>query len=196
MNDFYKRYQSKELFPIFSNRILPKSRPEYKDYLEWMGLQDQNTDPLTVLARSGGGKVTDNLQVYPMPEKTEDGKYKSYFFVNGLRYLSDIVLELIPSLEVGQMLFPMLDCNNFVDPLAVALRADDPAFLVGYCPRYIAQEIGCLAQEANNSLLITVNKINKTAPYQMMLSCKAEALWPDGFKACSRDECEILTMNS
>ena len=33
MQDLHKVYQSKELFPIFANRILAKSRPEYQDYL-------------------------------------------------------------------------------------------------------------------------------------------------------------------
>ncbi|MDY0030283.1 MAG: HIRAN domain-containing protein [Pseudobdellovibrionaceae bacterium] len=193
MTDFYKLYKSEELFPIFSNRVLPKSRPEYKNYLEWMGMEEQDVNPLTFLARSGGEKATDNLLVYPMPEKTADGKYKAYFFVHGLRYVPESTLELISSLQIGQRLFPMADLNNSADSLAIALRADDPAFLIGYCPRYIAKEIGELAKRPNCSLEITVNKVNKEAPFQMMLSCKAEAIWPEGFDVCDKEECCPLT---
>lgn len=192
MRDFKKTYESNELFPIFSNRILPKSRPEYHDYLEWMGLENSDVDPLMLLARSGGEKLTDNLQVYPMPEKTEDGKYKSYFFVHGIRYIAPEVLGLIGSLKVGQRLFPMSDCNNPADALAIALRADNPSFMVGYSPRYIAKELGILAHHPSSLLSITVNRINKNAPYQMMLSCKAEAVWPDDFETCAGEECNLL----
>ncbi len=193
MNDLDKQYKSEELFPIFSNRILPKSRPDYSEYLEWMGLEDQEIDPLAILTRSGGEKATDNLQIYPMPEKTEDGKYKAYFFVNGMRYLPTPVVDLIEKLEIGSQLFPMLDCNNSKDTLAVALRADDPTVLVGYCPRYIAEEIGELAQNLNHSLKITVNRINKSAPSQMKLRCKVEAIWPEDFQACNREEFKLLS---
>lgn len=192
MTDLNKVYRSSELFPIFSNRILPKSRPEYRDYLDWMGLEEESTDSLGILARSGGGRVTDNLQVYPVPEKSPDGKYKSYFFAHGLRYMAEVVLQLIPNLEVGQRLFPMLDCNNLAHSLAVALRADDPAFLVGYCPRHMAEGIGALAKQPSSTLQITVNKVNKNAPYQMMLRCKAEAEWPEGFEPCTADEYKLL----
>ena len=33
MTDLYATYESKELFPLFANRLLSKSRPEYKDFL-------------------------------------------------------------------------------------------------------------------------------------------------------------------
>lgn len=192
MSELNRVYQSPELFPIFSNRVLPQSRPDYKSYLQWMGLEEDDGDPLAILARSGGGKVTDNIQLYPVPEKTVEGKYRSYFFVNGVRYLHPLILELIPTLTEGQRLFPMLDCNNSSHALAVALRADDPAFLVGYCPRHAADEIGTLAKKENSSLLITVSRVNKGAPYQMMLRCKAESDWPENFETCARDECQPL----
>ncbi len=35
MIDLEKTYESETLFPIFQNRLLSKSRPEYEDYLEW-----------------------------------------------------------------------------------------------------------------------------------------------------------------
>ena len=30
-------YESVDLFPLFANRLLPKSRPEYEAYLRWSG---------------------------------------------------------------------------------------------------------------------------------------------------------------
>jgi len=193
MNDLTKVYRSSELFPLFSNRILPRSRPEYSDYLKWLGFKDNDsTDPLSILARSGGETATDNIQVFPMAEKTDDGKYEAYFFVQGIRYLHEDIQEMVMSLEEGSAVFPMLDYCNPKDKLAVALRANDPALLIGYCPRHLAKELGLLVKNSDSKLQMFVKRVNKTAPYQMRLSCKIEALWPDNFQPCDQEECEPL----
>src|SRR5213593_3618283 len=38
MEDFEEIYESEELFPVFANRLLSESRPEYDSYLLWGGL--------------------------------------------------------------------------------------------------------------------------------------------------------------
>ena len=35
MENLEEIYESNELFPVFANRLLPKSRPEYEAYLQW-----------------------------------------------------------------------------------------------------------------------------------------------------------------
>jgi len=50
MEDLGEVYESAELFPIFANRLLPKSRPEYEAYLRWSGFDPANPpDPIAVL---------------------------------------------------------------------------------------------------------------------------------------------------
>jgi len=44
MKDLYSSYVSEALFPLFSNRVLPKSRPEYKTYLQWLGMSESAYD--------------------------------------------------------------------------------------------------------------------------------------------------------
>ena len=47
-------YYSHELFPLFANRLLAKSRPEYQAYLNWLGVVGpESNDPMLLLARSG-----------------------------------------------------------------------------------------------------------------------------------------------
>src|SRR5713226_709922 len=58
-------YVSQHLFPAFSNRVLPESRPEYRDYLAWLSMAENDRDPAAILARSGGRRVTDTLEVFP-----------------------------------------------------------------------------------------------------------------------------------
>lgn len=43
MQDFSKTYTSNTLFPLFKNRLLDKSRPEYAEYLTWLGLSSEST---------------------------------------------------------------------------------------------------------------------------------------------------------
>jgi hypothetical protein len=80
MRDLDVVYLSNELFLPFSNRILPKSRPEYRDYLDWLGLDESKANELDVLARSGGQRATDTLEIIPCPEPTSDNSYMVYFW--------------------------------------------------------------------------------------------------------------------
>jgi hypothetical protein len=89
-------YLSSELFPLFSNRILPKSRPQYRDYLDWLGLDESKANGLDVLARSGGQRATDTLEIVPCPEPTSDNNYMVYFFGHGLRHLSQRTSNVCP----------------------------------------------------------------------------------------------------
>ncbi|MEO1378161.1 MAG: DNA-binding protein, partial [Cyanobacteria bacterium J06635_10] len=60
---FYKVYKSKIIFPLFSNRIMRRSRPDYKNYIERLNIPENEDEPINILARSGGKKATDTLEV-------------------------------------------------------------------------------------------------------------------------------------
>src|SRR5258708_4204998 len=53
MKELHDTYYSEKIFPLFANRILAKSRPEYGDYLRWLGFEGQEVTDLELLARSG-----------------------------------------------------------------------------------------------------------------------------------------------
>jgi len=89
MTDLNAEYVSDKLFPLFANRVLPKSRPEYSDYLQWLGLSGASHDALEELARTGGLRATDTLELIPCPAPTEGNRYEVFFFCRGLRHLSE-----------------------------------------------------------------------------------------------------------
>lgn len=62
-------YTSVELFPLFSNRLMRSSRPDYQDYIQWLNIPQNEKDPIAILARSGGRKATDTFEIFPCPEK-------------------------------------------------------------------------------------------------------------------------------
>jgi hypothetical protein len=185
MNRLDTKYISDVLFPLFANRLLTKSRPEYDKYLSWMGFQQGRIDPLELLARSGGERATDSLQVYPCPEKTPEGKYETYFFCHGMRHLRGNVPQEILKLAPGEMLLPMLDVFNPYDSQAVALRTSDPAMMIGFCPRYLARDLRDLILHSKDTFCLLVERVNVDAPIQFRLLCKVTADWPEGFKPCS-----------
>jgi hypothetical protein len=196
MNQLNVKYVSKVLFPLFANRLLTKSRPEYNRYLNWMGFHHGDANPLEELARTGGERVTDSLQIYPCPTKTSDGKYVTYFFCHGIRHLRGGSSQEIVKFESEQKLLPMFDLLNPFDEQAVALRTSDPAMMIGYCPRYLAHDVRELASMAKASFDLKVELINHDAPIQFRLLCRLTATWPDGFNPCSEPAFQSLIPRS
>lgn len=192
MSNLNAEYRSTDLLPLFSNRILPRSRPEYFDYLRWMALDASDADPLTVLGRSGGLKSTDSLAIYPLPTRDEDGEYRVLFFCHGLRYSAENALARIAQLGVGDRLYPMHDMQNPMDQQAIALRSDDPAAFLGYCPRFFARDFRTLLQRRRASASITVVRVNTDAPIEFRLLCEFRSPWPAGFHPCDGEEYEVL----
>lgn len=186
-------YRSTELFPLFSNRILPKSRPEYRDYMRWLGLSPEEYDELEELARTGGQRATDSLEIFPCPEPTADKLYVVYFFSHGLRYLIPENLARISTLVSGEKLLLAKDVQNKFDETALILRTEDPMSLVGYCPRYYSSEFSKLLDLVGpQKVEVSVERVNLDAPTRLRLLCKVVAPWPAEFSPCAREMFETI----
>jgi len=183
MRDLYKQYQSTELFPLFANRIVSKARPEYRKILYWLNLNENEDDPLELLARTEGIRKTDTLVVFPCPEEQKDGTVFVRFFSHGIRYLSESSIHRIDELKSGARLYLMRDVQNEHDAFALALRTGDPKTIVGYCPRYLATDFGQLIAEPKE-VEVHVERVNRDAPTQLRLLCALRAPWPDDFTPC------------
>lgn len=192
MTNLSTRYRSHELFPLFANRLLSKSRPEYQSYLGWLGTESGNDDPLTLLARSGGLRATDSLMMYVCPEPTRNGKYELHFLSHGISHLPPCADQRIGVLEKNERVFPMFDVLNPYDPNAVALRTDDPPTMIGYCPRFVARDVRRIFEKTSpanrDSIKFVVERVNQDAPHQFKLLCKMTAPWPRDFSPCSDPE--------
>ena len=111
MTDFNKIYESEYLFPLFKNRLLPKSRPEYQKYLNWLDLDENNYSYFEELSRTGGTKATDSFRILQIPEN-KNGKYEVSFFINGIRYLTSNSIDRIDRLEKNRSLYLMRDIQK------------------------------------------------------------------------------------
>jgi hypothetical protein len=179
-------YVSEQLFPLFTNRLVPPGRPEYGDYLKWLSVPSSERDPVAILARSGGRRVTDTLEVFPRPERNDRGEYEVHFLLHGLNHMPPESVERASLLKRGEQLLVMRDFQNPHDSEALALRTAETferdMYLLGYCPRYLRGDIIKL-MNWRLSPRIVVERVNLSpAPAQFRVLCRALMTWPDGFE--------------
>ncbi|MEW6378301.1 MAG: HIRAN domain-containing protein [bacterium] len=181
MTDLASSYESEELFPIFQNRLLSKSRPEYNDYLNWLSLEKDTISPFEELARTGGIRATDSLQLFPIPEE-RNGKYEVIFFAHGISHLAPGYIEKVNQLSQGTKLYVMRDIQNEFAPYALTLRTGDTREIAGYCPRFFTRDFGRLIDiNGAENVEVTVVKVNVNSPLQFKLLCKLSTSWPSKF---------------
>lgn len=183
MTELDSVYESDELFPLFNNRVLTSSRPEFGQFLQWLDIEEP--DPFVMLGRTGGERATDSLLVFPKPEMSEQGRYTVHFFSHGIGHLRQEERRRIADLHPGERLLPLLDVQNDKDAGAIALRTDDPPVIAGYVPRFLAHDLRELMSGCALDVSLRVHQVNTSAPSQLRLLCVADAPWPVGFAPCS-----------
>lgn len=171
MKNLHKSYFSTELFPLFANRLLCKSRPEYPAYLQWLNIQETEQDNLMLLlARSGGQRATDSLEVFPSLTRHVNGNYEFYFFSRELRQLPKETRNRINFMSQNEPLRFIPTILNKRKTYAMTLQADD-SVRVGFCPSYLVENFWpSIAQMKKMSL--TIAKVNPEAPLQFRLWCR------------------------
>lgn len=173
-------YESTTLFPVFRSRLLSSNRPEYEQFLHWLDLPERDNDPIAILARSGGKRETDKLEVFPRPKQSINGTYSMHFFVHGIRHISGAE-EKVHELSCGDRLVLIPEPENKFDQLALRLEKDGTA--IGYCPRYVNSDFGKLLATGPEKCVVRVQRVNlEPVPIQFRLLCKFETPWDSCFK--------------
>ncbi len=189
-------YVSATLFPVFANRLFPKRRPEYAQLQTWAELPASDPDPLVVLARTLGPRVTDMFEVFARPEPQADAGYSVIFFAHGLAHRTADERRQAVALAAGASLRIESDAANVADTQALRILAPDGTH-VGFVPRYLCSDVHELRGRcADGSPQVQVRRVNPDAPPQFLLLCVLTACWPDGFAPCSQDEYQPLLPNA
>jgi hypothetical protein len=169
--DLDKIYSSTELFPLFSNRLMSRSRPDYLKYIESLNILVGEDDPMTVLSRSGGSKATDTYEVFPCPKIDGNGNYHTHFFVRGLQYMPKCSIDKAVQLQQGDILYLSHDFQNPYDRKSLLLHTED-CHNLGYCPRYLSQDIFTMLQKHPQQVKVKIERVNPSpAPMQFRLLC-------------------------
>lgn len=177
-------YRSRELFPLFSNRLMPNSRPDYVEYVQRLGLTPTEIHPLDLLGRSMGARATDAIELFPLPVCL-NGRYVTFFLLRGIRHRTPEQQARIEKLVAGEKLLPQPDARNAHDTYAVQLLTTSDGIFVGHVPSYLAEDVSRLCCE-NELPEVTVDRVNPSpAPVQHRVLCRLEAIWPVGFEPYS-----------
>jgi hypothetical protein len=198
--DLDVRYISDDLFPLFANRLLAKSRRDYPAFVEWLSLPDDEADPVALIARSGGHRATDALEIFQCPERDATGLVRMHFFAHGLQHFSPQTIERAARLKAGEPLLLLHDFQNSYDPSALMLRTAEEVpgdiYPVGYCPRYLLPDVFELLKRSQTSVRVSVLRVNPPpAPIGFRLLCRLTAAWPAGYQPFSGAEYQPLSTN-
>ena len=183
--NLHHAYESESLFPVFRNRIMPRSRPDYGDFVRRLDL-DVDTDPFEVLIRSEGWRATDRVEVFAHPERTPDGALTTLFFVRGIRHL-DGAAAAVDEVQAGDVLELVDEPNNSVNPRAI-LVSTRTGRRVGWAPDCLLETIHQL-RDLDAPIEVTAEHVNPdTSPPHMRLLCRLRAPWPDGYEPLTDPE--------
>lgn len=130
--DGHRIYEDAKLFPIFAERIMSPRRPDRPGVMEALGL-DVDAEPFEVLARSGGRRVGDTIELVPVPRPAADGSTTIDFFVHGVRHMTSEAQARITGLQADERLQLEPEPENDVESRAVLVTDTDKVRL-GYVP--------------------------------------------------------------
>ena len=179
--DLHSVYESGRLFPVFRNRLMPRRRPDYDDFLRRLAL-DAEPDPFEVLIRSEGWRATDRIEVFAHPDRTSDGELTTLFFARGIRHL-DGAAEAVGEVRTGDVLRLEDEPNNPVNRRAI-LVSTRTGRSVGWVPDCLLEMVHDLREMG--VVEVTAEHVNSdTSPPHMRLLCRLTAPWPDDYEPLS-----------
>ena len=183
--DLHRVYKSETLFPVFLNRQMPRRRPDYGQYVGKLGL-DIDSDPFEVMARNEGRKLTDRIEVFAPPIRTEDANLTTLFFVRGLRHREGAT-EAVAALRSGDLLALADDPQNEANPSAIFVNTPQGK-PVGWVPDYLVDTVHDLRDLiGEDAISITAEHVNPphvVAP-SMRVLCRLSAPWPNNYQPLS-----------
>ncbi len=185
--NLHRVYESPKLFPVFRNRQMSRRRPDYRTFVSKLGL-GIDRHPFEVMARNEGRKLTDRIEVFAPPNRTDDAKLTTSFFARGIRHVEG-ASEAVEAMLPGDLLTLVDDLENEMNPRAIRVATPEHK-PVGWVPEYLLNTVHELRERAAESVIsITAEHVNPpdVAP-SMRLICRLTAPWPDGYVPLSGPE--------
>ncbi|KZS63506.1 hypothetical protein [Mycobacterium ostraviense] len=132
--DLDRVYESARLWPFFDLRVMDRKRPDFPQYVRWLGLT-VDAPRLDILSRSGGEQKGDNVYLAEAPPVADDGGTQAVFLARGVSYaIRQYGTEAAASsLRGGDHLMVVDDDTNEANPRALLLTTAEGA-AVGWIP--------------------------------------------------------------
>ena len=176
-----RRYRSRQLFPLFQNRVMNPSRPDRPEYLRRLGL-DENADVMSELAASGGQRRTDTYRVFPAIVPGDAGGRFSYrCLLHGLRHRQPEAIRRTECLEESETLKVSSVLDNPTAMLAIKVQTQD-CHHIGWVPRYLVDDLQQDGAWMVTDAKATVAQVNLDAPLSHRLLVDFSGKLPAGFR--------------
>ncbi len=156
-----KDYRSSKLFSLFNNRVMQPNRPDFKDYIQSIALSE-DSDPIDMLAVSGGNRVTDAYEIFPKLLKNADGGFACRFFVHGIKFMTQAAQERLELLKAHEELCLALELTNPLNEYGLQVQTAD-YHMIGWAPRYMARDLALAMTGPLGSCRARVVRLNPMA---------------------------------
>jgi hypothetical protein len=187
-SEITRRYRSERLFSLFSERVLDPSRPDRPGWLNALAL-GQVARPMEILARSGGHRPGDSIEVVPEPQVDTTGRTTCDFMVHGVRYQAG-ASERISLLAEGERLRLVEQPNNPANRRAL-LVTDKESHPLGWVPDPLLDYVHTVRSQGNP--VVTVVRANgPEIGYHLRLLVHLDGKVAPGYRAFSGPEWETL----
>jgi hypothetical protein len=192
-------YESEQLFPLFSQRAMAPRRPDYSRWVTKLGLEDDAT-PWEQIARSGGVREGDTIQLFPVP-LVDNGILTCSFLVHGIRHIFDHALTIgdvqrtisreeldaqLRALRPGDQLLLADQRDNAFNVDAI-LTTTTNLFPLGWVPNLLVEDLHRL--EDRQRIDVRVQQVNSPdAGWHLRLLAQITASVPLNFEVFSGDQ--------
>lgn len=167
--DLDAEYCSARMFPLFAQRLMRPSRPDFSRYRRSLHLED-SASRWEELARTQGQRHGDSIRVVAEPLVRPDGTSSATFFVNGLRHVlpahpeSHVVLS---SLAVGDRLDVRAEPDNPADPRALVVTSDGAH--LGYVPRVLLDHVDAVRAGGHALVVVGTNDASVAPAFRLLV---------------------------
>lgn len=176
-SDIDHQYESATLFPIFAERILDQSRPDRTTLYDALDLV-ATAGPMEFLARSGGRRAGDRIELLPTPS-IDGTRTECTFLVHGVRHIEG-ASEAVDRLHPGQRLDLQAEPDNPSDPDAVLVTTDGTR--LGWVPNPLLEYVRAVM--ATGDVRVTVVRANpRQFGHHMRLLVSLEGAAPRDYVA-------------
>lgn len=187
--ELYRTYESKQLFPLFQNRMMRADRSDFPAFAARLGLMPNEVDPFTILGITGGERQTDPLEVFPKIQTEADGTFRCRFFLHGWRHVNETAQKRLGALVAEEPLRVAMEINNPATGAAIQLQTANDYHMLGWAPRYLVHDLLHAMRHSVIQMKARVIRVNPPpAPHNQRVLVELEGCYPKGQEPMSAAE--------
>ena len=177
-----QRYESSDLFPAFSDRLMNSGRPDRAEYLSYLDLDARSWNEMAELALSGGRAHSDWFEIFSEVVPNAEGYFTSRFVLQGLDQADPDAIRCADSLKAGDPLELQFESYSPNTTDVVIVKTRDHCTL-GRLPNFLVSWLHQDDAWLGTDFSASVARVNPDAPLSHRLLVDFHGRVPLGFTA-------------